>query len=57
VQRIELSDLLDESASQDLWLTFAGEPSSTAQMTLWAIDSRGALSEDLQIQMAQLLVA
>lgn len=57
VQRIELSELLDESAPQDLWLTFAGEPSSTAQMTLWAIDSRGALSEDLQIQMAQLLVA
>ena len=58
VQRIELSDLLDDSgAQQDLWLTFAGQPSSTAQINLWAIDSRGALSEDLQIQMAQLLVA
>ena len=58
VQRIELSDLLDDSgAQQDLWLTFAGQPSSAAQINLWAIDSRGALSEDLQIQMAQLLVA
>jgi hypothetical protein len=58
VQRIELSDLLDDSdTQQDLLLTFASAPSSTAQMTLWAIDSRGALSEDLQIQMAQLLVA
>jgi hypothetical protein len=50
--------LLDDSGTQqDLWLTFAGQPSSAAQINLWAIDSRGALSEDLQIQMAQLLVA